>query len=235
VIWGYGKIPLEREVTMKPRGTWLWLAVLLLCGSGYFSQAVADPHSFEVFLRGNIDLEAGTITNLSDNGLAMESISYSFGAAEDGVATWDAGQSYWLLHPESVPEGVKITKSNDLTDPRYFQTITFSEFSIAPGGSFSFHGIDIDLIVDLSPLLVDGSTIDTVGRSLRNAFISVTFSDGETSRGALHQTPWTVDQRWDPPPPPLPEPSTGLLLVIGLAGLWVFRSRRAIHNERCFS
>jgi hypothetical protein len=115
-----------------------------------------------VVLDGGDFIQSGHVTNNYSSNL-IEFV-YSLGTPEDNLATWD-----------SVTAGG--TASDFLSNPQFFQTVTFSGLNVAPAASFNFGSLDIDLIVTLVPLNVTG-TILGGPTTLRNAFVQATFADG---------------------------------------------------------
>ncbi|MBI5087158.1 MAG: PEP-CTERM sorting domain-containing protein [Acidobacteria bacterium] len=155
------------------------------------------------------------VTNTSATA-TITSITYSLGPAGDGIATWDT----------DTAGGVA---SDFLSDPQWFQTVTWSGLSIGPGSSWSTGPLDIDLIVTLLPLNVTGGTLDTTGSSLVGAFFLVNFDSGQTAGANLVQQAWATDQNltltegWGAQ---IPEPSTLLATAGGLLLVGLLRARR---------
>ncbi|MEN6464170.1 MAG: PEP-CTERM sorting domain-containing protein [Syntrophaceae bacterium] len=182
----------------------LAIGFVLLCGSPAYS-AVIDA---DIAIDGNSFLQAFTVTNNSTGGLNITRVVYSLGTAADGIAAWDYNTGGGAA-------------SDFLSNPEWFQTVTWTGLSIAPGAALSFSGLDIDYIETLSPLSVTGSYIDDFGSSLRNAFFGIEYNDGFGLRTVeLNETGWTVCQNLSiEGSSTLPEPATMLLLGLGLVGL----------------
>jgi len=135
-------------------------------------------------------LQTLEITNSVDSTGAVEQLIYSFGAAGDDRATFDVAgggtASDFVVDP-AFPAG----------PADYFQTVTF-DLDLAPGETITIDGLDIDLIVDLDPLLVVGSTgvqqFSDPGLSLTDAFITVLWSNGDNPTVKLENQIWSLDQ-----------------------------------------
>lgn len=151
-------------------------------------------------------IQNGSVANNAASSANITSVVYSLGPAGDGIATWDGSTG--------APGGVA---SGQLSDPNYFQTVTWSGLSVAPGAAFDFGGLDIDLIETLNPLVVTGGVLDNTGSSLVGAFMTVSWGDGSFGTQALAQTPWATNQAFrivSNGAVAVPEPG-----VIGLLGL----------------
>lgn len=193
------------------------IAGFALCALVAANQAHAAAIAASAVLNGGSFIQSGSITNNSSAGLNIVSVTYSLGAPADGIATFE--------NFVEAPPG--FVRSDGLSDGAHFQTISWSGLSIAPGGTFNFGGLDIDLILTLTPLNVTGVIIDNVGTSLAHAFVSVMFDNGGVASAPLVQQGWTVDQRLTlGETATVPEPATLLLLGGGLAAGY-YRRRKA--------
>jgi VPDSG-CTERM motif len=126
-------------------------------------------------------IQDGSVVNDAGSGSSISSIIYSLGTAADGIATWDSGSGGG-------------TASDFLSDPQYFQTVTWSGLNVAPGASFNFGGLDIDLITTLVPLSVTGAVLDETGSSLANGYLTILWANGATGTTALTQQAWSQTQ-----------------------------------------
>ncbi len=186
------------------------LAFLFLAVSPSYAATIDAAIS----LSGSDFLQSFNVTNNSTGGLSITKIVYSFGTPADGIATWDT----------KTGGGVA---SDFLSNPEWFQTVTWSGLSIAPGASYSIpaYSLDIDLIETLSPLSVTGATIDYSGTSLANAYFGVEYNDGYGLRTVeLNETGWTTDQNLQVTAA-VPLPSAFLLLGPGLLGLAALKKK----------
>ncbi len=172
--------------------------------------APAVASTADVVLSGYI--QAGHITN--NGAAAITSIVYSLGTAEDNLGTWQI-------------ETAGGVASDFLSDPQYFQTVTWSGLNILSGSSFDFGYLDIDLIQTLSPLSVTGAELGDAS-TLRNAFVSIFWNDGSSGTANLVQQAWASDQTLhiESAVAPVPVPAALPLLLGALGGLGLVARRR---------
>lgn len=187
----------------------------LLAGTLLAAGSVHAASIASVSLSGFI--QNGTVSNNAASAANITSIIYGLGPAGDGIATWDT-------------ENAGGTTSDHLSNPQYFQTVTWGGLAIAPGADFSFSGLDIDLIQTLIPLSVTGAVLDDVGTSVVGAFVTVNWSDGTSGTTPLAQQAWSVDQSFRIVSDGAVVPEPGALGLLGLGALMMVvaaRRRRA--------
>ena len=161
-------------------------------------------------------IQAGNVTTNTSSLYSITSITYSLGPPEDNLATWDS------QFTES-PLGIR---SDFLSNPRWFQTVTWAGLSIPPGGSFAFSNLDLDLIVTESPLNVTSMTLGGP-ETLRSGFLSATFSSGATAGAELIEQNWNLTQNLTlVEDSVVPEPVTILALMLSVGGLGGYVRRR---------
>lgn len=198
---------------LKQKLAGLFLATVL-AASGVQAASIAS-----VMLNGPQYIQSGSVTNDAASTASIASVVYSLGPAGDGIATWDLSAS----SGGGVP-------SDGLSNPEFAQTITWSGLAVAPGATFSFSGLDIDLIETLNPLVVTGGILDETGSSLVGAFVTVTWSDGSFGTGPLAQRPWSANQSFrivSNGAATVPEPGALGLFGLGALMLVVAARRRA--------
>ena len=166
-------------------------------------------HAATVTLDGDWYLQAGTVSNLSDDGIEVTGFAYSMGAQVDGAGVWEnylgGGQHEQPLAGTTA----------------HYTTQVWSGMAVERQASWHFSGLDLDRIIRASTGEVDSQNLDLGGESLRHAYVQVTFSDGYRGRATLAALGWEVTQVLCiddavPPVSPVPEPGTGLMLVAGL-------------------
>jgi hypothetical protein len=188
------------------------LAAVALCAATSASSFAAG--SATVLLNGDNFgfLQTGTVTNTSAAGVDIVGIVYDLGAPAAGISIFDGA---------AVSSG---TQSNFLTGS-WYSTQTWSALATAAGSSFTFAGLNLDLITGVAPPTITKSVIGGPD-SLANASFSVFFSDGSSGTVALLRQDWSQDQRLNIASA-VPEPQTAALLALGLGVMvWVARRRR---------
>ena len=173
-------------------------ALALLASNAALAAGTASIH-----LNGNDFIQSGSVTNTSAAGINITKIVYDLGTQAAGIAIWEINSSTG-------------THSNFLggSSLSHYSTETFAGLSTAAGGTFSFAGLDIDLIVTVVPPVADSGTLG-LASSLKNASMTVFFSDGSSGSASLVQQLWQVDQDLRIGAA-VPEPGTYALMGMGL-------------------
>ena len=171
-----------------------------------------------VDLDGNYYIQRGSVYNTYTSNLV--SFEYSLGTPDVNIATWDSNGGSYLGGG---------TASDYLSNPNYFQTVTWSGLNVGTGVTWSFLGLDIDLITSISPLSVTGQTIDNGSlNSLRNGYLTAYYADGSSASASLiGNAGWRGAHDYDliADGAPIPEPGTLLLLGTGFAGFIGLRKK----------
>ena len=186
-------------------------ALALLASNAALAAGTASIH-----LNGNDFIQSGTVTNTSAAGINITKIVYDLGAQAAGIAVWELFNSTG-------------THSNFLggSSLTHYSTETFAGLSTAAGSSFSFSGLDIDLIVTVIPPVADSGTLG-LPSSLANASMTVFFSDGSSGSASLVKQLWQVDQDLRIGAA-VPEPGTYALMGMGLGIVgWLARRRKTM-------
>lgn len=186
-------------------------ALALLASNAALAAGTASIH-----LNGSDFIQSGTVTNTSAAGINITKIVYDLGTQAAGIAVWELFNSTG-------------THSNFLggSSLTHYSTETFAGLSTAAGSSFSFSGLDIDLIVTVIPPVADSLTLG-LPSSLANASMTVFFSDGSSGSASLVQQLWQVDQDLRIGAA-VPEPGTYALMGMGLGIVgWLARRRKTM-------
>ena len=182
------------------------------------SNAALAAGSASIHLNGSDFIQSGTVTNTSAAGINITKIVYDLGTQAAGIAVWELFSSTG-------------THSNFLggSSLTHYSTETFAGLSTAAGGTFSFSGLDIDLIVTVIPPVADSGTLG-LASSLANASMTVFFSDGSSGSASLVKQLWQVDQDLRIGAViGVPEPGTYALMGMGLGIVgWLARRRKAM-------
>ncbi len=198
------------------------------------SNSTMAAGSATVHLNGSNFIQSGSVLNTSAPGVDIVKVVYDLGTQADGIAIWEIDHSTG-------------THSNFLSGNHY-STETWNGLSVGSNDSFSFGGLDIDLIQTATPTNVT-SFMYGASSSLANASVSVFFSDNSWGTANLMQQSWQTDQNllisatsnsswntadlWQADQNHLisavPEPETYAMLLVGL-GLVGFMARRRKEN-----
>lgn len=162
-----------------------------------------------VQLNGSSFIQSGSVLNTSSAGIDVVKVVYDLGTAQDGIAIWEKFSSTG-------------THSNFLTG-NWYSTETWNGLSVGTGNTFSFSGLDIDLIQSVATGSVTGSILGGPS-SLANASFSVYFNDNSWGTAKLSQLNWSENQTLTITA--VPEPETYAMLLAGLGFVGAIARRR---------
>ena len=180
-------------------------AAALVCGAAMAGSATVQ-------LNGSEYIQSGSVLNTSAAGVDVVKVVYDLGAHQDGIAIWE-------LYSSSGAH------SNFLSG-NWYSTETWNGLSVGSGNTFSFSGLDIDLIESAASGTVTSSTLGGPS-SLANASFSVYFSDNSWGTAKLAQMNWHESQTLVITSVPEPETYAMLLAGLGLMGAVVRRRKQA--------
>jgi hypothetical protein len=163
-----------------------------------------------VQLNGGSFIQSGSVLNTSSAGVDIVKVVYDLGTAQDGIAIWENFSS------------TGGTQSNFLIG-NWYSTETWSGLSVGTGNTFSFSGLDIDLIQSVATGSVTGSILGGP-TSLANASFSVYFNDNSWGTAKLSQLNWSENQTLTITA--VPEPETYAMLLAGLGFVGAIARRR---------
>jgi hypothetical protein len=181
---------------------WIWAG--LTAATMAFSVQAQSPHAATITLDGDWYLQAGTVRNLSAEGILVSALRYSMGPQQDGVGVWE----------DHLASGLREDRL--VGSPTHYSTQVWDGLALGLDEVWRFEGLDLDHIVDAGAGVVDSQNLDFAGTSLRHAYVEVLFSDGFRAHAHLASTGWDVTQVLHiGQVSPVPEPTAAWLLVCG--------------------
>jgi hypothetical protein len=177
------------------------------------AQSQTGLHAATVTLDGDWYLQAGKVLNLSEAGIHVTGVSYSMGAAADGIGVWEDH------------DGGGYREDRLAGSTTHYSTQVWTGLHLHSQDTWTFDGLDLDRIVRTETGEVDSQNLDFAGHSLRHAYIELRFSDGFEARAPLWQQGWDVTQvlHIGGPVSAVPEPASAALLAAGAVLLWCRR------------